>query len=451
MEMPMIEARELAKTFDHRAVLEKISFSVEAGEVFGLLGPNGAGKTTTLRLFLGLLRPGAGEALVFGAPLADRPDLRRRVGVLLEQSGMSDRLTARENLAFYGALHGVGHEVIDDRLAQAGLLERAEDRVGTFSTGMKRRLGLVRATLHDPEVLFLDEPSSGLDPAAQAEIRDLITRLARQSGAAVLINSHHLDEVERICDRVAILDKGRLAALGEVEALRRGTGPRRYRDPARRRHGSHAGRARARGRRRDRDRAGGRRDSCSRSRPASRRPRCSEPSSRPASGSRRRGTGPARSRRSTSRPWGGRPREPGPGRGPARTPRARPRPRGRRFRHARGPDRRWNADLHGARHGPGTGGPLPPGARARDLPRVPLRPAGVPPREAGRDDRDRARVAAHPPVALGRQGRSGARERPRSSRSSASAAPSPRPRWLRTCRSRSRRSSRSISSFSSRW
>ena len=228
MEMPMIEARELAKTFDHRAVLEKISFSVEAGEVFGLLGPNGAGKTTTLRLFLGLLRPGAGEALVFGAPLADRPDLRRRVGVLLEQSGMADRLTARENLAFYGALHGVGHEVIDDRLAQAGLLERAEDRVGTFSTGMKRRLGLVRATLHDPEVLFLDEPSSGLDPAAQAEIRDLITRLARQSGAAVLINSHHLDEVERICDRVAILDKGRLAALGEVEALRRGTGPRRY-------------------------------------------------------------------------------------------------------------------------------------------------------------------------------------------------------------------------------
>jgi ABC-2 type transport system ATP-binding protein len=181
-----------------------------------------------MRLFLGLLRPDAGEALVFGAPLADRPDLRRRVGVLLEQSGMADRLTARENLAFYGALHGVGPETIDERLAHAGLLERADERVGTFSTGMKRRLGLVRATLHDPEVLFLDEPSSGLDPAAQAEIRDLLGRLARQSGAAVLINSHHLDEVERICDRVAILDAGRLAALGRVDALRRGTGPRRY-------------------------------------------------------------------------------------------------------------------------------------------------------------------------------------------------------------------------------
>jgi ABC-2 type transport system ATP-binding protein len=228
MEMPLIEARGLAKAFGPRQVLEEVSFSVEAGEVFGLLGPNGAGKTTTMRLFLGLLRPSAGEALVFGAPLADRPDLRRRVGVLLEQSGMADRLTARENLAFYGALHEVGRETIDDRLGGAGLLERADDRVGTFSTGMKRRLGLVRATLHDPEVLFLDEPSSGLDPAAQAEIRDLITSLARQSGAAVLINSHHLDEVERIGDRVAILDKGRLAALGGVEALRRGTGPRRY-------------------------------------------------------------------------------------------------------------------------------------------------------------------------------------------------------------------------------
>ncbi len=228
MEMPLIEARGLAKAFGSRHVLEEVSFSVEAGEVFGLLGPNGAGKTTTMRLFLGLLRPSAGEALVFGAPLADRPDLRRRVGVLLEQSGMADRLTARENLAFYGALHDVGRETIDDRLGEAGLLERADDRVGTFSTGMKRRLGLVRATLHDPEVLFLDEPSSGLDPSAQAEIRDLITSLARQSGAAVLINSHHLDEVERIGDRVAILDAGRLAALGAVEALRRGTGPRRY-------------------------------------------------------------------------------------------------------------------------------------------------------------------------------------------------------------------------------
>ena len=226
--MPPIEARGLSKAFGSRQVLEDVSFPVEAGQVFGLLGPNGAGKTTTMRLFLGLLRPGAGEALVFGAPLADRPDLRRRVGVLLEQSGMADRLTARENLAFYGALHEVGRETIDDRLGRAGLLDRADDRVGTFSTGMKRRLGLVRATLHDPGVLFLDEPSSGLDPAAQAEIRELITKLASESGAAVLINSHHLDEVERICHRVAILDRGRLAALGEVEALRRGAGPRRY-------------------------------------------------------------------------------------------------------------------------------------------------------------------------------------------------------------------------------
>lgn len=226
--MPQIEVTDLAKTFEKRHVLDGISFGVEAGEVFGLLGPNGAGKTTTMRLLLGLLRPTRGEALVLGVPLGDRPDVRRRVGVLLEQSGMADRLSARENLRFYAALHGVDDETVDDRLGRAELLDRADDLVGTFSTGMKRRLGLVRATLHNPEALLLDEPTSGLDPAAQAGIRDLITGLARESGAAVLVNSHHLDEVERICHRVAILDRGRLAALGTVAGLRQGEGPRRY-------------------------------------------------------------------------------------------------------------------------------------------------------------------------------------------------------------------------------
>ncbi|KAF5058541.1 Daunorubicin/doxorubicin resistance ATP-binding protein DrrA [anaerobic digester metagenome] len=226
--MPQIEVSDLAKAFERRQVLDGISFGVEGGEVFGLLGPNGAGKTTTMRLLLGLLRPTGGEARVLGVPLADHPDVRRRVGVLLEQSGMADRLSARENLQFYAALHGVNRETVDDRLGRAGLTDRADDLVGTFSTGMKRRLGLVRATLHDPEALLLDEPTSGLDPAAQAGIRDLISGLARESGAAVLVNSHHLDEVERICQRVAILDRGHLAAIGTVAGLRQGTGPRRY-------------------------------------------------------------------------------------------------------------------------------------------------------------------------------------------------------------------------------
>lgn len=226
--MPQIEVMDLAKAFERRQVLDGISFEIEGGEVFGLLGPNGAGKTTTMRLLLGLLRPTRGEARVLGVPLADHPDVRRRVGVLLEQSGMADRLSARENLRFYAALHGVSRETVDDRLGRAGLIERADDLVGTFSTGMKRRLGLVRATLHDPEALLLDEPTSGLDPAAQAGIRDLISGLARESGAAVLVNSHHLDEVERICQRVAILDHGLLAAIGTVAGLRQGTGPRRY-------------------------------------------------------------------------------------------------------------------------------------------------------------------------------------------------------------------------------
>jgi len=219
VEMPVIEARGLAKAFGGREVLRDVSFSVGAGEVFGLLGPNGAGKTTTMRLFLGLLRPGAGEALVFGAPLADRPDLRRRVGVLLEQSGMSDRLTARENLAFYGALHGVGRDAIDDRLAHAGLLERADEQVGTFSTGMKRRLGLVRATMHDPEVLFLDEPTIGLDPVGAREFRNVILNLQSEK-KTILLTTHYMFEADALCDRIAVINHGKIIALDTPRGLK---------------------------------------------------------------------------------------------------------------------------------------------------------------------------------------------------------------------------------------
>ncbi|MDG6256563.1 MAG: ABC transporter ATP-binding protein [Methanomicrobiaceae archaeon] len=224
--MNVIETSSLGKAFGGRVVLDGVSFGVKKGEVFGFLGPNGAGKTTTLRLLLGLLEPGEGEALVFGDRLADREDLRRCVGVLLESNGLFDQLSARENLDYYGRLYGVPDlaQRISDILALTGLEERADSAVGTFSTGMKRKLGLGRSLLHEPEILFLDEPSSGLDPEAQRMVRELITEVSRHESVTVFLNSHNLDEVQRVCDTVAILDRGRIRAYDRVAALQENRG-----------------------------------------------------------------------------------------------------------------------------------------------------------------------------------------------------------------------------------
>jgi ABC-2 type transport system ATP-binding protein len=224
--MSVIEARGLSKTFDGRSVLRDVTFAVERGEVFGYLGPNGAGKTTTMRILLGLIRPSAGEATVFGKPLGARGDLRRRAGVLLDNPGLFDRLSAAENLDYYARLYGL-HDPgrrIDEILGFVGLDDRKDDAVGTFSTGMKRKLGIARAIIHRPEVLFLDEPTSGLDPEAQRMVRDLILRLSGEEGITVFLSSHHLDEVQRVCSKVAILDHGVILVSDSVAALRRGTG-----------------------------------------------------------------------------------------------------------------------------------------------------------------------------------------------------------------------------------
>jgi len=222
----IIETSSLGKAFGGREVLDGVSFAVKKGEVFGFLGPNGAGKTTTLRLLLGLLEPSEGEALVFGERLADREDLRRRVGVLLEHNGLFDQLSARENLDYYGRLYGVPElqRRISEILALTGLEERADSAVGTLSTGMKRKLGLGRALLHEPEILFLDEPSSGLDPEAQRMVRELINEVSGRESVTVFLNSHNLDEVQRVCDTVAILDRGRLRAYDRVAALQENRG-----------------------------------------------------------------------------------------------------------------------------------------------------------------------------------------------------------------------------------
>lgn len=219
----MIKAQNLTKTLNGRTILNGVSFEVEEGEIFGFLGPNGAGKTTTLKILLGLLEPTSGQALVLGKPLGDNDDLRRRVGVLLENDGLYERLSAYENLKYYAQVYSISdsHEKITKLLDSANLSDRTDSRVGDFSKGMKRRLALARSIIHDPDVLFYDEPTSGLDPEAQKMVRDLILYLARERGRTIFLNSHDLDEVQRVCSKIAILQSGEIKAYDTIENLRK--------------------------------------------------------------------------------------------------------------------------------------------------------------------------------------------------------------------------------------
>lgn len=219
--MNIIEVKNLSKEFNSKTVINEINFEVMEGEIFGFLGPNGAGKTTTMRILLGLLRPTSGRALVFGKSLGENDNLRRRVGVLLENDGLYEHLSAYENLSYFAQIYSVSgmEEKIKNLLGFVELSDRAYDRVGEFSKGMKRRLALARSIVQDPDVLFYDEPSSGLDPEAQKMVRDLILRLAREKGKTVFLNSHDLDEVQRICTKIAILQGGRIKAYDTIENL----------------------------------------------------------------------------------------------------------------------------------------------------------------------------------------------------------------------------------------
>jgi len=222
-----IEVRGLRKTyrpaFGGRAIdaLAGIDFAVQPGELFGLLGPNGAGKTTTVKILLGLTHATSGEASLLGLPASD-PESRRRVGYLPEGHRFPGYLTARQTLSVFGRMSGVDHRTLKARIP--GLLERVkladwiDVKVKKFSKGMTQRLGLASALVHDPEVLLLDEPTDGVDPVGRREIRDLL-RAEASRGRAVLLNSHLLSEIELTCDRVAVLRKGKVAAMGTVEEL----------------------------------------------------------------------------------------------------------------------------------------------------------------------------------------------------------------------------------------
>ncbi|HET9346883.1 MAG TPA: ABC transporter ATP-binding protein [Candidatus Limnocylindrales bacterium] len=216
----IIETEALAKRYGTTDALVDLSMAVEAGEVFGFLGPNGAGKTTAVKLLLGLARPTGGRGTVLGAPLGDR-EARRRVGYLPELFRYQPWLRAREVLRLHGRLIGGSIDrspAIDGVLDDVGLLDRAGDLVGGFSKGMQQRLGLAVALLGGPALVVLDEPTSALDPVGRADVRSIIRR-ARDAGATIFLNSHLLTEVERVCDRVAIVDHGRVLASGRLDDL----------------------------------------------------------------------------------------------------------------------------------------------------------------------------------------------------------------------------------------
>ena len=226
MSVPVIQISSLTKRFEEKNAVEDLTLEVHAGEIFGFLGHNGAGKTTTVRLLNGVLEPTAGHAKVLGLdPQQEGPRVRARTGVLTETPSLDERLTARENLSFYAELYNVpGGEVVDrvdSLLAEFELTERADEKVGGYSKGMKQRLALARALLHKPAVLFLDEPTAALDPVAARHVHTMVENLARREGCTVFLCTHNLVEAQKLCDRVAVMDHGRLVALGTPSELTR--------------------------------------------------------------------------------------------------------------------------------------------------------------------------------------------------------------------------------------
>jgi ABC-2 type transport system ATP-binding protein len=222
----MIEAVDLRRSFKEKEAVAGVSFSVQRGEIFGLLGPNGAGKTTTIRMLTGQVDPGGGRAMVAGCDVVkDRARLKERVGVVFEEQNLYDRLSARNNLRFSCWLYNLPETRVDEVLDLVRLRDRAKDRVSTFSNGMRQRLMIARALLHRPPTLFLDEPGRGLDPIAAREVRAAIEQL-RQEGMTILLTTHLLEEADQLCQRVAFITNGRIAANDTPRNLKLAHGKR---------------------------------------------------------------------------------------------------------------------------------------------------------------------------------------------------------------------------------
>lgn len=222
-----IRTEGLTRDFPTVRAVDDLTLDVPAGIVFGFLGPNGSGKTTTVRLLLGLLEPTAGEASVLGHDVVTNSDtVRLESGALMEHPGLYERLSAEENLQFFGRAAGMRSADVAPRIRELleplDLYDRRRELVGGWSRGMKQRLAVVRALLHRPRVLFLDEPTAGLDPLVAADLRDDLARLVRDEGVTVFVNTHHLAEAERLCDLVGVIRGGRLLAYGTPDEIRGG-------------------------------------------------------------------------------------------------------------------------------------------------------------------------------------------------------------------------------------
>jgi ABC-2 type transport system ATP-binding protein len=221
----MLEVDGLKKTYGSLVAVAGVSLRAAAGEIVGLLGPNGAGKTTTVSMMSGLLQPDSGEVRIEGRPLAgDTDPLKRKIGLVPQELALYDELSARDNLVLFAALYNLDaattKRAMDAALELVGLAERVKDKVRTFSGGMKRRLNLAAALLHDPQILLLDEPTVGVDPQSRSAIFDNLETLKRQ-GKTLLYTTHYMEEAERLCDRIVIIDHGKVVANETLQGLYR--------------------------------------------------------------------------------------------------------------------------------------------------------------------------------------------------------------------------------------
>jgi ABC-2 type transport system ATP-binding protein len=215
-----ISVQNLTRDYNGLRAVDGISFTVEPGEIFGFLGPNGAGKTTTIKMLTGQLRPSSGRARVVGCDVVtERQQLKPQIGVVFDSQNIYERLSGRDNLRFYARLYRVKRTRVEEMLAQVGLADRAGDKMSTYSNGMKQRLVIARALLHRPKVLFLDEPTRGLDPNVARDIRATVRELAEQ-GMTVFLTTHYMEEADQLSGRVAIIDQGRIVAMGAPEQLK---------------------------------------------------------------------------------------------------------------------------------------------------------------------------------------------------------------------------------------
>ena len=222
---PVIEVKNLTKKFDDFVAVDNISFSVRAGEIFAFLGPNGAGKTTTIKMLTTLLKPSSGSMSVNGYnPVQNEEEVRRSIGIVFQDPSLDDELTAYENLEFHGVLYGVPKGIREERILQmlqlVELWERRNDLVKYFSGGMKRRLEIARGFIHHPKILFLDEPTLGLDPQTRKHIWNYLEDLNKKEHVTIFFTTHYMEEAEKVTEKIAIIDRGEIIAQGSLDELK---------------------------------------------------------------------------------------------------------------------------------------------------------------------------------------------------------------------------------------